>query len=157
MKKTYLIAVLIGALIIVAGIAFYTRTGSPRQDEEGQTDQAIGPGTALVKKQTDAKIGEYLTDENGRTLYIYAEDGFLISNCTDACSKKYPPYSFGTKGVDVSRYKDQFSSKINLLKRSDDAIQLAYGDRPLYYYSGDTKPGDINGQAAKDGWAIARP
>jgi hypothetical protein len=41
-------------------------------------------------------------------------------------------------------------SKLGSVRRSDGTKQLTYAGYPLYYYVGDTKPGDTNGQGLDD-------
>src|SRR6266700_1231697 len=36
-------------------------------------------------------LGTFLTDQAGRTLYMYTRDSVGISNCYDACAAAWPP------------------------------------------------------------------
>jgi hypothetical protein len=41
--------------------------------------------------------------------------------------------------------------------RSDGSSQVTYGGWPLYYYSGDAAPGDVNGQGVNGVWYVVSP
>ena len=38
------------------------------------------------------------------------------------------------------------ASLLGTIKRSDGTTQVTYNSHPLYYYSGDGKPGEVNGE-----------
>jgi|GEM_PF-5322013 len=38
------------------------------------------------------------------------------------------------------------SSLLGTIRRSDNTTQVTYNGQPLYYYSGDSKPGQLNGE-----------
>ena len=42
-------------------------------------------------------------------------------------------------------------------QRDDGTTQVTYNGHPLYYYSGDTAAGDVNGQGLNGKWYIANP
>ena len=44
-----------------------------------------------------------------------------------------------------------------MIERSDGSTQLAIGEWPLYRFSGDAAPGDINGQGSGEVWFVANP
>ncbi len=41
--------------------------------------------------------------------------------------------------------------------RADGSQQVAYNGEPLYYFTGDTAPGDANGEGVGGVWFIATP
>jgi hypothetical protein len=46
-------------------------------------------------------------------------------------------------------------SDFSLAQRSDGIVQNAYKGRLLYYFAGDTKPGEIAGQGFNNIWYVA--
>ncbi len=90
-----------------------------------------------------APAGEYLTDSQGRTLYLFEKDQGGQSTCYDACARAWPPLvSEGSpvagRGVD--------KEKLSTIKRKDGSRQVTYGGWPLYYFVKDDEPGDAYGQ-----------
>lgn len=89
--------------------------------------------------------GDHLVDGQGKSLYVFDKDPPLGSVCTDDCSRLWPPLT-GAAGdtVGVSG-----SAQSNLLGtpyvRLDGSRQIVYANHALYYYQGDTQPGDTKG------------
>jgi predicted lipoprotein with Yx(FWY)xxD motif len=98
---------------------------------------------------TNGILGKYLTDTKGMTLYTFAGDGILKSNCVGDCLKKWPPFVYDN--VDFKSALDFPSQRMNVMKRSDGTFQYAYGVQPVYYYYGDVQLGDTNGKGLDGG------
>lgn len=152
-----------GALVIIlvlaGGLALFSlnkdkrpETGNgPTQTENGGADISLvaGPVVGSVK----SSLGEYLTDTKGMTLYVYADDKKLKSSCAGDCLKKWPPFMYDDKGLEL--FTDVLSKRMNVIKRDDGSYQYAYGEKPVYYYAGDDKPGDTLGNGLNAGkWSI---
>lgn len=98
-------------------------------------------GTALETESTP--IGRIVVNGSGNTLYSFDGDRPGSSRCLGACATAWPPLTSDGKpsagdGIDAS--------KISLLKRPDGTDQVAYGGRPLYFFSGDGAPGEVKGR-----------
>jgi predicted lipoprotein with Yx(FWY)xxD motif len=92
-----------------------------------------------------SKLGRILVDGQGRTLYLFEADKAGKSTCNGACASAWPPYlSPGAlqAGTGVT------GSLLGTTVRVDDGggTQVTYHGHPLYYYAGDSEPGDTNGQ-----------
>jgi predicted lipoprotein with Yx(FWY)xxD motif len=98
-------------------------------------------GTAL--KVGTAKFPTALTDSAGRSVYLFAADTGSMSTCTGACASAWPPVI--AKGAPSITGGDM--GKLGMTARADGAMQVTYNGHPLYYFAGDNKPGDTNGQA----------
>jgi predicted lipoprotein with Yx(FWY)xxD motif len=78
------------------------------------------------------------------------------SACSGACASAWPPLtSTGAPSVTGSAKANELST----ITRSDGTKQVTYATHPLYYYVGDTAPGQTNGQGS-DGfgakwWLVA--
>lgn len=113
----------------------------------------------IVGSIKSESLGEYLTDRWGYTLYAYTDDKKLESACLGDCLKfwlpaPWDPNAFNPDAKDGG-ITDTLSKKINSAKASDGSRQYAFGDKPLYYYMGDEKPGDTNGNNLANGkWNI---
>ncbi len=110
--------------------------------------QAVSP---TVQVRYDAKLGYFLTDAQGMTLYLYAKDTPGKSACNGACAQAWPPLLADSATVAPLNLPGAFS----VVTRDDGSKQIAYHGLPLYTWQGDKKPGDTSGQAFKDVWWVA--
>jgi predicted lipoprotein with Yx(FWY)xxD motif len=96
-------------------------------------------------------LGLYLTDISGKTLYIFTKDTAGTSACTGTCLAKWPAfYANPVSAPSVLNLTD-----FSVVSRADGVNQTAYMGRPLYSFTGDTKPGDVNGQGFNNAWYVA--
>ncbi len=115
----------------------------------------IGPSMAAaptVMVAQGTKLGDVLTDAQGRTLYIYKKDKPGESVCMDACAKNWPPLTVAEGMQPVAG--PGISGKLGQIERKDDTYQVTYNGMPLYYFIKDTKPGDMNGQNVGGVWFV---
>ena len=112
------------------------------------TTAASGP---LVATKTTAK-GSVLVDASGMTLYRFDKDSGTTIACTAACAGTWPPLTApsGTTTVAAAAGIDQLA----LVARPDGGQQVTHANHPLYRYSGDTKPGDVNGDGIGGVWHV---
>lgn len=97
-------------------------------------------------------LGTYLTDVKGMTLYHLVNDGGNYNSvCTDAaCTGVWPPFYAQNMNVPGNLNLADFRTiSVNGYKQYQ---QTTYKGWPLYYYSGDTTPGQIKGQGLKDSY-----
>jgi predicted lipoprotein with Yx(FWY)xxD motif len=154
----------IAALAITAA-AFLAACGSDNKTASVETTTppaaaAIAPaettttapsnfGDTVAVKSSATDLGPVLAGPDGRTLYGFTNDIDATSTCYGTCAEAWPPvivepnWTVGP-GLD----NGVFSTVI----REDGHEQLVAGKFPLYYFSGDSAPGDINGQGSGDVW-----
>lgn len=117
-------------------------TGSAGNGYGGGGSTSSGPATVAVA--SNGTLGKILVDGQGRTLYLFEKDSGGTSSCFDACAQAWPPLT--TSGQ--PQVGD--AAKASLLKtttnRKDGTMQVVYQGHPLYYYQGDTKPGQTTGE-----------
>jgi predicted lipoprotein with Yx(FWY)xxD motif len=104
---------------------------------------ANGGATVAVKGST---LGAILVDGKGRTLYLFEKDQGTTSSCYGACAGGWPPYTTNgapRAGAGVS------ASLLGTTTRTDGKTEVTYHGHPLYYFAGDRKPGDSNGEGLK--------
>ena len=103
----------------------------------------------------DSDLGQILTAANGMTIYLFEPDAHGPPTCTDSCAETWPPLTVddasqvvGGDGVDAS-----------LLGTVEHAAgtQITYNGWPLYFFSGDSVPGDTKGQGQGDVWFVLDP
>ncbi|MBV8928437.1 MAG: hypothetical protein JO152_04860 [Mycobacteriaceae bacterium] len=90
------------------------------------------------------KLGTFLTDGQGLTLYLFAKDTTSTSTCNGACIDMWAPLT--TTGAPVAG-PGVIASMLATSPRADGGTQVTYHGHPLYYYVGDTSPGNTTGQA----------
>jgi predicted lipoprotein with Yx(FWY)xxD motif len=116
---------------------------------------SAAPGSTLALKTAKGSAGIWLTDSAGRTLYVYTRDKGTTSECYGACAKAWPPLTT-TDPVTIS---GQFTvpRDLGVTTRTDGTKQVTYGGHPLYYFHGDTAPGQTKGQGLGGVWFLVGP
>jgi len=102
-------------------------------------------------------LGSFVADGKGLTLYLFEVDKGTQSTCYGACAANWPPLTT-PGGVAVSGGAS--TSLAGTSKRTDGTVQVTYNGHPLYYFVGDTKPGDTTGEginAFGGGWDVLSP
>jgi predicted lipoprotein with Yx(FWY)xxD motif len=80
-----------------------------------------------------------VTDARGFTLYSFAPDTATVSKCNGACAQIWPPVSgSASAGQGVT-------GKLATITRSGGSTQTTYDGHPVYTYTGDSAPGQANG------------
>lgn len=152
MRRTSL-ATLLLVTACVAGSTTST-TSTIAVTTTAATPETTG-GTAPPFVEVEVGIdqgGTHLVDGEGRALYLFTLDEGRTSSCDGECATAWPPYLGEPVAVG-----DVDLSLLGNAERGDGAIQVTYGDHPLYTYSGDTGPGDTNGHGFNDFWFLVGP
>jgi predicted lipoprotein with Yx(FWY)xxD motif len=125
------------------------------------TAQATGGATAEpsedaedyeVELADNDKLGEFLSGEDGRTLYTFTPDTTSASNCNGDCAANWPPFTLDA-GETVEA-GDGVTGTFATIARQDGTMQVTYAGHPLYYFAGDNAAGDVNGQGLNDKWYV---
>ena len=112
-----------------------TSTGTPAA---GST----ATGSAASVKLGSSSLGQILVDGSGRTLYLFKADTGTTSTCNGACAVAWPPDVTNGKPSETGLT----ASMLGTSARADHSTQVTYDGHPLYYFDGDTKAGEVNGQ-----------
>ena len=102
-------------------------------------DTAMAAGTT-VSVRDSGRYGRYLTDGQGRTLYLFTRERGSASRCYGACARAWPPLL--TRGAP----RASGSARANLLgttRRRDGSRQVTYNGHPVYYYVRETRAAQI--------------
>jgi predicted lipoprotein with Yx(FWY)xxD motif len=112
---------------------------------------------AVLSKENEAAT--YLTDGAGRALYSFARDtvgtptSAPVTACTSAqCITNWPVFL----ADQVTVPSDLVAADFTVYTRADGMQQSAYKGHPLYFYIGDTAPGQTNGRGVPD-WQTIDP
>jgi predicted lipoprotein with Yx(FWY)xxD motif len=119
--------------------------------EAGAADERL----PVLSTFDDPELGEILRDGKGRTLYRFTKDTAwpMKSNCTGSCLETWKP----AKMVDKADVEGVDPKLVIEFTRPDGTEQLTIDCWPLYWYTGDEKPGDTNGQGVGDSWFTVSP
>jgi len=101
--------------------------------------------------------GRILFDGRGHVFYAFTRDPHGRSVCAGACAKAWPPYLVRSRPRALAGVKQ---SLIGTTRRADGRLQATYRGRPLYFYVGDRKPGQILCQNVTEfggRWLVVRP
>jgi predicted lipoprotein with Yx(FWY)xxD motif len=109
----------------------------------GGSTPSTGPSGVAMVTAASTKLGMVLVDRSGRTLYLFEKDQPNQSACSGACVAAWPiDQSSGTPTVGGGVK----ASLLGTIRRGDGTTQVAYNGHPLYYYAGDSGPGQQSGQ-----------
>ena len=130
-----------------------TTTSAPAPTIAPTAPAASGEGTVVV---ADSDLGQILTAANGMTIYLFMPDAQGTPTCTDSCAETWPPLTVddasqltGGDGVDPSL--------LGTTEHPAAGIQVTYNGWPLYFFTGDSSPGDTNGQGQGEMWYVLDP
>src|SRR5918911_2200684 len=109
------------------------------QSGGGRAASAAGARNSAVAIRSTS-LGKILVDAKGRTLYLFEADKPNMSNCSGACLSIWPALSSHGK---PQAHGGVLAAKVGTIASTG---QVTYNGHPLYYYGGDQRAGDTNGQ-----------
>lgn len=92
-------------------------------------------------KTVKISIGRVLAATNNHVLYLFEKDGKNVSHCDSTCRIYWPPVT--SKGA-ATAAAHVSAKHLGLTKKG----QVTYYGHPLYFYVGDTKALQDNGQGS---------
>ncbi|WP_406005526.1 SCO0930 family lipoprotein [Streptomyces sp. NBC_00637] len=138
------------------GNKWFALTPEGKKAKASGSSSESGTELAGLSVRKDANLGEIVVDKNGMTVYRFLKDKAWpepVSNCNGACLEKWPavaPVAFNeTEGIQEKGYMN--------FTRSDGTKQQTINCSPIYTFSGDKSPGDINGQGVGGTWYAVAP
>ncbi len=108
------------------------------------------PASATVMLADSAK-GKILVDGAGRTLYLFTADTGGKPSCYGGCATSWPPL-LATGAMTPGAGMD--AEDLAAVDRTDGGKQVTFYGQPVYYFSKDTKAGDLNGQGIGGKWFV---
>jgi predicted lipoprotein with Yx(FWY)xxD motif len=100
--------------------------------------------SAVSLKAVSSPLGTILVDQDGKTLYLFEADSQNKSNCSGGCLNLWPPVMANGKATAGS------GVTAGMIGTATGSSQVTYAGHPLYWFSGDTKAGDTNGEGLDD-------
>ena len=138
------------AVVIVAAVAaIVTTTGGSARTP---------PTTPMASiSVANTSLGRVLAGPNGRTVYLFEGDKHELSTLSAAGRAVWPPVtaSVRTRAAGGARAAD-----IGIINGADGTHQVTYNGRPLYYFVGDQRSAQTNGQGLNEfgaRWYVLSP
>jgi predicted lipoprotein with Yx(FWY)xxD motif len=135
----------VSALVLAAcGSSSGSKTSSTASTATSTTRPSTAAAAPVVATKKTS-LGTFLVGPTGRTLYLFEADKGSKSTCNGACATAWPPLTATAKpkaggGAD--------KSLLGTTKRADGSTGVTYAGHPLYYFAGDSAPGQANGEGS---------
>ncbi len=147
MKIPSLVAVAAAALVTLSACG----SGSSSTTAQQPTGASRGgSGSALSIAQTS--LGKVLVDSQGMTLYVLSADGMNQSTCSTQCLQFWPAAAPSHAG--------KLAAMSGRTTTPDGTAIATVDGHPVYTFSQDQKPGDVNGEGLNEfggTWYAASP
>jgi len=137
-------------LILTCAVALMLFGASCSKDKSNKaTTSTAVTGVQLTSNTT---FGSILTDNNGKSLYFFADDAASVSNCAGGCAVVWMPFYQANPTIGTGLTASDFGTITN----ADGSKQTTYKSWPLYYYQKDVAAGDVNGDGVGKSWFVAK-
>jgi predicted lipoprotein with Yx(FWY)xxD motif len=151
-RLAIIVAVAASAVSVVLLVLLLTSDSHPAKGD-ASADRTAAPRPPSVQLRR-TRLGRVLTDQNGRTLYLFDEDERHRSHCFGGCAEVWPPALVRGRpraGAGVA------AEKLTTTRRGRSDRQLVYDGHPLYRLDADTRPGQIQGEGFGGSWWLVSP
>jgi predicted lipoprotein with Yx(FWY)xxD motif len=149
LKRSLVIAFGLFITMFIAACGSSTTTGGSPYGG-GSSSPVIQTATVTVKGQSEM----VLTDAQGKTLYYYTLDSATQPTCSSSCAQLWHPLLFTGSGEPSS--STPLAGKLSV-QMDANGTQIEYNGHPLYTFSGDTAPGQTNGEGLFGMWFVVTP
>ena len=114
---------------------------------------AAAQDMASLKVSENPSVGAFLTDANGKTVYLFTKDTTANESvCEGECATNWPPVP--AEGLSLP---EGVPGELGSIDRADGVKQASYNGIPLYLFAGDSAAGDINGEGVGGVWFVVAP
>ncbi len=138
------LAVPAASVLAAAACSSAASTSVPAPASSAPAGSGVSTTGTVITTQAGS-AGAFLTDGSGRTVYLWAKDTANMSDCSGACLQAWPVVpATGT----LTATGGAQASDLGTITRSDGTKQATYDGHPLYYFVGDSGPGQTAGQGS---------
>ena len=163
LKRSLVIALSFFMAMFIAACGSYTTTGGGPYGSGSTNPPATAVSTTASSSPTVIQTAAstvkghsetILTNAERKTLYYFTADSATQSACSGSCAQMWPPLlSTGSGGPTSST---SLAGKLSV-QMDTNGNQVEYNGHPLYTFSGDTAPGQTNGEGLFGMWFVATP
>ena len=164
LKRSFVIALSVFIVMFITACGSSTTSGGGPYGSGGSNPPATTPPTtggssssAVIQTATvtvKGQSGTVLTNAKGLTLYYFTADSATHSALSRNCLQVWPPLLFSGSGGPTS--STSLTGKLSV-QMDANGSQVEYNGHPLYTFSGDTAPGQTNGEGLFGKWFVATP
>jgi len=106
------------------------------------------PAGVTIKTASVSGYGTILVDGSGHTLYMLSSEQGGKITCTDAngCTKVWPDTELPAGVTSATAGPGIQASLLSTVKDATGGLYVTYGGWPLYTFSHDSAPGQVNGE-----------
>ena len=147
-KKGLVVGGMLGVAALLAGCGGGSQ--KPATTTTSSSGSAAKPSTSFSTANVSG-VGTVVVDRSGRTVYILTSDGTTNAPCTAAsgCTGLWPNLPFSAGVASAKAGTGINASLLGTKKLSDGTTYPTYHGWLMYEYSGDSGPGQSNGQGIK--------
>ncbi len=97
----------------------------------------------------NSEIGKVIVSaKTGMTLYTFRKDAANRSNCYSDCAEAWPPFQAASSA--------KADGALGIIDRKDGSRQWTLNGKPLYFWAGDRRRGDVTGDGVGGVWDAVR-
>ncbi|MFD2922201.1 hypothetical protein [Halobacillus naozhouensis] len=111
-QKSLFLTTVLMAIVVLAACSSDSEGAA---NNAGQSEKKNKVAESGLKVMENEKVGRYLSDSEGMTLYIFKNDEKGLSNCTGKCLSNWP--AFYSKDFEVPKGYDK--SEFGTITRKD--------------------------------------
>jgi predicted lipoprotein with Yx(FWY)xxD motif len=156
-RPFHLAALALASALVLSACGSSGSSGTSSSSTPAATSATSSARPASVVATKTTSLGTFLVDSKGRALYLWDADHGSMSTCSGACAQAWPPLT--TSGTPKAGGKVK-ASLLGTTTRPDGSREVTYAGHPLYYFEGDSAPGQTAGQGS-DGfgapWWVVSP
>jgi predicted lipoprotein with Yx(FWY)xxD motif len=131
----------VAAALVATGLLAAGCSSSPATPTAPASSPSSGSGSGTQLKTGHTSLGTTLENASGHTVYWFAKDHGMTSACTGPCASAWPPVT----GTPTAASGVTLPGKLGTISRGGGVLQATYNGHPLYTFTGDSGPGQTNG------------
>lgn len=157
LRRAFPFSIVLVLAMLVAACGSTTGSGGSTPTPAATTPAAVATtpaATSTVKTATATVNGQsttILTNAQGMTVYYFKPDTPTTSACTGGCATAWPPLLLSGSGSPTSSATLPGTLTV---ATTGNGSQVEYNGHLLYTYSGDSAPGQTNGEGIGGKWFV---